>query len=124
MKKQYVALFCSESLLSESLEHLLGKQSDVEILGPWVIDESAVERLNAQIPDIVVIVGESMGDKDSIAQRVALLTVQILENFVGLPVIQVSLEQDQVHIYNSQTVPARSADFIKAIRKTWTEDNC
>jgi hypothetical protein len=123
MRKQHVALFCPESLLGESLEHLLGKLADVEILGPWVIDESSVGHLDLELPDIVVITGEKIGDNVSTDQSAALLTVQILEKFDGLPVVQVLLEQNQVRIYNSHSIPASSSHLIEAIRGLRNKDN-
>ena len=88
----------------------------MNILGPWMIDELALQHLNAQLPDIVVIADESIGENDPQSHGAARLTAQILENYVGLPVVQVLLELNQVRIYNSQTIPARGADLIDAIR--------
>lgn len=122
MKKQYVALFYAEDLLGEGLEHLLGKLADVEILGPWSMDDNAVFHLEDQRPDIVVIAGNDTGTDEHSGQRAGLLTAQILEKHIGLPVVQVMLEQNQVRIYNSHAVPARSADLIEAIRHPRTED--
>jgi len=121
MKKQQVALFCSEDLLGEGVEHLLSKLADVEILGPWIMDETAVVHLAAKHPDIVIIAGDSSGDELVNAQPVALLTAQILEHYVGLPVVQILLDQNQVRVYNSHTIPARSTDLIEAIRRPWSE---
>ncbi len=116
MKKHHVALFYSQSLLGEGLQHLLSKLLDMNILGPWLIDESALQHLNTQLPDIVVIAVESIGEYDPHSHGAALLTAKILEKHVGLPVVQVLLEHDQVRIYNSHTIPARGADLIEAIR--------
>ncbi|MEW5870639.1 MAG: hypothetical protein AB1894_15305 [Chloroflexota bacterium] len=116
MKKHHVALFYSQSLLGEGLQHLLSKLLDMNILGPWLIDESALQHINTQLPDIILIAVESIGEHDSHLYGAALLTAQILEKHVGLPVVQVLLEQNQVRIYNSQTIPARGADLIEAIR--------
>jgi len=116
MRKHHVALFYSQSLLGESLQNLLSKLLDVNILGPWIIDELALQQLSTQLPDIVVIADESIGENDPQSHGAARLTAQILENYVGLPVVQVLLELNQVRIYNSQTIPARGADLIEAIR--------
>ncbi len=116
MRKQRIALFCAEDLLGEGLEHLLGKLVDVEILGPWSMDETAIYHLDPQLPDLVVIAGNRPGDYSAGAQQAALLTARILEIHVGLPVVQVMLDDNQVRIYNSHTIPARSADLIEIIR--------
>lgn len=117
MKKQRIGLFCSEDLLGEGLEHLLSKLVDVEILGPWSMDEAAIDHLQTHLPDVVVIAGDRPGDDPAGSQRAALLTAQILEVHVGLPVVQVMLEENQVRVYNSHIVPARSADLIDIIRR-------
>jgi hypothetical protein len=123
MKKHHVALFYAQSLLGEGLQHLLGKLLDVNILGPWVIDEKAMHHLNIQLPDIVVIADDSIGDEDPCLYSAALLIAQILEKYVGLPVVQVLLANNQVRIYNSHTIPARGADLIEAIRNLGIQAN-
>lgn len=121
MKKQQVALFCLEDLLGEGLENLLGRLADVEILGPWLVDDNALGRLQLRHPDIVIIAGNSQEDEPGCVRPVALLTAQILESYVGLPVVQVLLEKNYVCVYNSHTIPARSTDLIDAIRRSWPE---
>lgn len=123
MRKQQVALFCPKTLLGESLEHLLSKLTDVEVLGPWVIDESSVGHLDLEVPDIVVITGERISDDISADQSAALLTGKILEKFDGLPVVQVLLEYNQVRIYNSQAIPASGSHLIEAIRGLRNKDD-
>lgn len=117
MRKQRIALFCAEDLLGEGLEHLLSRLVDVEILGPWSMDETAIQHLESQSPDLVVIAGERPGDYSAGAQQAALLTARILEFHIGLPVVQVMLDDNQVRVYNSHTVPASSADLIEIIRR-------
>ena len=122
MKKHHVALFCSERLLGESLERLLSSLAEVDILGPWVIDESAIHHLEASLPQVVVIADENIGAQNLYSHQVSLLTTQILEKYAGLPVLQVFLEHNQVRIFNSHTVPARSEDLIKAIRNLYARN--
>ncbi len=117
MRKQRIALFCAEDLLGEGLEHLLSRLVDVEILGPWSMDETAIQHLESQSPDLVVIAGNRPGDDSASSQQAALLTGRILEIHIGLPVVQVMLDDNQVRVYNSHTVPARSADLIEIIRR-------
>lgn len=117
MKKQLIALFCSEDLLGEGVEHLLNQLVDVQILGPWSLDKTAITHLQAEHPDIVVIAGGNPANNPSATQSVAMLTAQILEIYTGIPVVQVMLEENQVRVYNSHKIPARSADLIEIIRR-------
>lgn len=117
MKRQRIALFCSEDLLGEGLEHLLSQLVDVEILGPWSLDKAAITHLQVEHPDLVVIAGGGLGDDPTSSQSAAMLTAQILETYTGMPVVQVMLEDNQVRVYNSHTIPARSADLIEIIRR-------
>lgn len=123
MKKQLIALFCSEDLLGEGLEHLLSQLVDVEILGPWSLDKGAITHLQAEHPDMVVIAGDSPGDDPTSSPSAAMLTAQLLEIYTGMPVVQVMLEENQVRVYNSQTIPARSADLIDIIRRPQGKDD-
>ncbi len=117
MKKRRVALFYSQSLLGEGLEGLLRRLADVDILGPWLLQDNALDHLDDPLPDVVVIADEGISSHDPRTQSVARLTSHILEKYIGLPVVQVILDQDQVRIYNSHAVPASSADLIEAIRR-------
>lgn len=123
MKKQRIGLFCSEDLLGEGVEHLLSQLVDVEILGPWMMDNAAIDHLQNQLPDIVVIAGDHPGDDPAGSQRAAMLMARILEIHVGLPVIQVMLDENQVRVYNSHIIPARSADLIEIIRHPRSDEN-
>jgi len=112
MDVRYVALFCSEQLLGESLAHLLNSIAEIVLYGPWLIDEEAMNNLKKQIPDIVLI-----ADSESQSEQAAVLATQILDAFSDLSVIRVTLSQTVAHIYSSRAMPARSADLVEAIRK-------
>jgi hypothetical protein len=112
MDIRYVALFCSEHLLGESLAHLLSNMAEIALFGPWLIDEHALGNLKDHLPDIVLI-----ADSETHSEQAAVLATQILDAFSDLSVIRVTLSQTVAHIYSSQALPARSADLVEAIRK-------
>jgi hypothetical protein len=112
MDVRYVALFCSEHLLGESLAHLFSNMAEIVLFGPWLIDEHALANLTNRLPDIVLI-----ADSESHSEQSAVLATQILDAFSELSVIRVTLSQTMAHIYSSQALPARSADLVEAIRK-------
>jgi len=118
MDVRQVALFCSEELLGESLAHLLGHMDDINLIGPWLIDEHALENLTRQLPDIVLI-----ADSEPPIERAAVLATQILDAYADLSVIRVTLAQNVAHIYSSRALPARSADLVAAIRRLPVQDS-
>lgn len=111
MEKRRVLLLCVQSLLSESLENVLEQVEDVELIGPWVLDQNALARLSEGTPDIVLI-----AEEDGEGESVASLTAQILEQHPELPVVRVGLAQNVIRLYTSRTLPAHSADLIETIR--------
>src|SRR3990170_9072897 len=111
MKKRRVVLLSEQDLLGESLEHVLGKAKDVDLLGSWTLDDRVLARLSQDTPDILMI-----AEEDPPGENVARLTAQILEAYPDLPIIRVTLARNELRIYTSQTTPARSADLIDLIR--------
>lgn len=112
MDKRRVLLLCSQSLLGEGLERILGGLEDVELIGPWVLESQVLSRLFEAVPDIVVVAEGEREDAGSVTS----LTAQILESYPDLPVVRIGLEQNAVRVYTSRTLPARSVDLIAAIR--------
>ncbi len=112
MDKRRVLLLCSQSLLGEGLERILGGLEDVELIGPWVLESQVLSRLFEAVPDIVVVAEGEREDAGSVTS----LTAQILESYPDLPVVRIGLEQNAVRVYTSRTLPARSVDLIEAIR--------
>jgi DNA-binding NarL/FixJ family response regulator len=110
MERRRVALLCAQQLLGESLEHTLRKAGDVELLGPWALDEQALSHFSSGSADMVVIV-----EAEDMPQEAAQITAQILERFPSLPIIRVTLEQNVVRFYSTQVLPARSSDLIDLI---------
>lgn len=111
MDKRRILLLCTQPLLGEGLASILKEVDDVELVGPYAINTKTLSHLSSnKMPDIVLIAKQESEYKDE-----ATLTVQILEQYPGLPVIHVGLSQNVIHVYTSYTLPAHSADLIKTI---------
>lgn len=112
MLKRRVALLCGQDLLGESLEHTLRHFEDVEIVGAWALDDQIWSLLAAQTPDLLLI-----AEQEPPCEKSMHMTGQILDAYPNLPVIRVTLDQNVIHIYTTQTLPARSAELIDLIRQ-------
>ena len=111
-RKRRVLLLCAQPLLGESVEIILAKLKDVELIGPIEVNAQVAERLAEDEPDVVVIADETMEVHDSTP-----VMALILDRFPDVPVIRVELEKNAVRLYTTRTLPARSADLIRAIRR-------
>lgn len=111
MIKRRVALLSSQHLLGESLEHTLRHFEDVEMIGAWELDDQVLSLLSAQTPELLLI-----AEQEPPCEEITFLTGQILETYPNLPVIRVTLDQNVLRIYTSQTLPARTAELIDVIR--------
>jgi DNA-binding NarL/FixJ family response regulator len=112
MRKRRVLLLCAQQLLGESLEHTLRQVEDLEVAGPWTIEEGVLNCLSGEQPDLVIIT-----DEDIAPEKLSRLTAQILEQYPDLPVFRVTLERNLMQVYSSHTMPARSADLIDLIHR-------
>lgn len=110
MESRRVALLCAQQLLGESLEYTLREAGDITLLGPWSLDESALSYLSGGAADMVLIVEAGDMPNDAL-----MITAKILERFPALPVIRVTLKQNEVRCYSTQILPARSTDLIDLI---------
>lgn len=111
MNKRRIVLLSEQDLLGESLEHTLNTAQDVDLIGSWTLDNRVLTRLSKDTPDILMI-----AEEEPPSEKVVRLTAQILEAFPNLPIIQVTLARNELRIYTSQTLPARSVDLIDLIR--------
>jgi len=115
MQKRRVVLLCSQHLWGESLEHILGNTSDVELLGRWEFEDPLLPRLTTlyqeQAPDLLVIAEENLTH-----DRISCLTAEIMEAIPDLTIIYVTPDQNVFRVYTSQSLPARRAELIEAIR--------
>ncbi len=112
IEKRRILLLCAQPLLGDGLQAILGGLKDVELIGPLVLDVQALERVTDNKPDVMLIADDGAEPLSATS-----LTARILERYPDIPVIRVGLEQDTIRLYTSQTLPARSADLIEAIRR-------
>jgi DNA-binding NarL/FixJ family response regulator len=103
-------LFSAQSLFGESVEQTLSQVEDVEIAGHWPIDDEALNRVEIAHPDFVVFIQEC-----ATPAAFSHLTALILDRYPELPVFRVTLERNQMQVFSSHLVPARSADLIDLI---------
>lgn len=106
-----VLLFSTQRLFGESVEQTLSQVEGLEICGHWPLDDLVMERLTAGLPDCVIFIDDS-----SVEDLLFNLTAQILDHYPDLPVFRVTLERSHMQIFNSQLVPARSAELIDLIQ--------
>lgn len=110
-EKRRVLLICSQRLFGESLETILRRDDQMELLGPI---EASEENINARLlelrPDAVIVV-----DEGETQMNVSYLTAAILQEFPSLPVIRAGLEQNVFRVFSAHTLPARSSDLVEAI---------
>ena len=110
-----MVLLCSQHLWGESLEHILGNASDVELLGRWEFEDPLLPRLamlfKEQSPDLLVIAEENLTH-----DRITGLTAEIMEAIPNLTIIYVTPDQNIFRVYTSQSLPARRSELIEVIR--------
>lgn len=110
-EKRRVLLICSQRLFGESLETILRRDDNLEMIGPI---EASEENINSRLlelrPDAVIIV-----DEGETKMSLSYLTAAILQEFPSLPVIRAGLEQNIFRVFSAHTLPARSSDLVDAI---------
>ncbi len=112
MRKQRVLLICSQHLFGESVETILRAANDVELIGPWEINQDISERLLTEYPDVVVIADEGHHN-----DAISILIATIIEHYPGLSVIRTDLNENNIHVFSIHTLPARGKDLLASIRK-------
>lgn len=110
-EKRRVLLICSQRLFGESLETILRRDDNLELIGPI---EASEENINSRLlelrPDAVIVV-----DEGETKMSASYLTASILQQFPSLPVIRAGLEQNVFRIFSAHTLPARSSDLVEAL---------
>lgn len=110
-EKRRVLLICSQRLFGESLETILRREENLELIGPI---EASEENINSRLlelrPDAVIVV-----DEGETKMSASYLTATILQQFPNLPVIRAGLEQNIFRVFSAHTLPARSSDLLEAI---------
>jgi hypothetical protein len=94
------------------MEMILRAEQDMELIGPWNLDEPEIcLRLQDVQPSVVVIADQNLN-----SEAAAELTKIIIEQFPELSVIRTGLSENVFRIFSTHTVPARGADLLETIR--------
>lgn len=112
MDKKRVALICSPYLLGEVLIKLLGNLEEVVLIGPLPVEEASLLNLKAQHPDLVLYATEN----DSPHREEQHFVSSILDTCPDLPLVRATLAENNLRVYTTHTLPARSSDLIDLIR--------
>ncbi|MCC6298731.1 MAG: hypothetical protein IT314_05505 [Anaerolineales bacterium] len=111
MPSRRVMLISSPHLFGESMEEVLRAADDVELLGPWDMNEDICARIEEVQPNAVVV-----ADEDIRSEEAAHLTAIIMAQFPELPIIRANLSESVVRVFSTHLLPARSADLLETIR--------
>lgn len=111
MIKRRIVLLGAQHLLCESLQNILAKVDDLEVIGPLAVDEKNLDLLPLQSPDPVLIIEENAAP-----ESVARIIARLLEKYPDLPIFTVTLKRNTIRFYHSHKLPARGSDLIDVIR--------
>lgn len=111
MEKRRVLLVCSQHLLGESLENVLRGAEDVELLGPWNMEESICTRIAETHPHVVIV-----ADEDLQSDAVTHLATMIIEQYPDLSVIRAGLTENVFRVSSTHLLPARGVELLETIR--------
>ena len=112
MSKPRILLISSQHLFGESMEMILRAAKDMELIGPWDLnDRDICRRLPEVRPSMVVIADESLQGK--VATE---LTQSIIEQYPEVSVIRAGLSENVFRIFSTHTLPAQGAKLIETIR--------
>jgi hypothetical protein len=118
MERKRGILFSAQRLLGEGIEKILVSAEGLEICGHWPIDQHVTERCSGASPDFVIFAGQGEAQPD-LSHRMA----EILDQYPDLPVFLVTLDRNQIQVFSSHILPARSADLIDLIQKCKVREN-
>jgi DNA-binding NarL/FixJ family response regulator len=111
MPNRNVLLVCSQHLFGESLESLLLKAGDLDLIGPWNLNEDICDRMTDLNLNVVVI-----ADEDPNSEEVVKITNTLMQRFPDLPVIRTGLTHNMFYVVETHALPARGSDLIETIR--------
>jgi DNA-binding NarL/FixJ family response regulator len=106
MNQQRVLILYTQSLFGEGIQHILGEEPTVEVIGVEPLAPESLAIVASLRPDVLIV---AEGDHSP-------LIGQILQTYADLPLICVSLEKNTVQIYYTHQVPARSVDLKETLR--------
>jgi hypothetical protein len=112
MQKRRVALLSDQNLLGEILEDILVNSDEVEFIGSWGLDDLNMASFAKLSPGLLVI-----ADEVPPSSRVSDHLAEIQTVYPDIPIIRVTLDQNDLRIYTSQSKPARRAELIDLIRQ-------
>lgn len=113
MAKSRVLLISSRHLFGEGMEALLRAEEDVELIGPWNLnDQDIYRRLTETRPSVVVI-----ADDDLQSRAAAELTRFLIEQCPELSVIRTGLSENTFRVVSTQTRSARGDNLLEVIRE-------
>ena len=118
MQKRRVLLICSKHLFGESIERVLCGAQDLELVGPWDLDQDICSRIAEARPNVVIV-----ADEDPQNDAVTYLTTRIIEQYPNLSVIRAGLTENVVRVFCTHLFPARGIDLLEMIRSmpAWDE---
>lgn len=111
MSKRRVLLVCSQHLFGESLESLLLKAGDLDLIGPWNLNEDICDHMTDLKVNVVIV-----ADEDPNSEEIVKLTNTVMQQFPDLPVIRTGLTHNMFYVVETHALPARGSDLIKTIR--------
>ncbi len=112
MSKPRVLLLSSQHLFGESMEMILRAEQDMELVGPWNLDEPGIYRRLLDVePSVVVIADENLH-----SEMAAELTKTIMEEYPELSVIRTGLSENVFRLFSTHTLPARGIQLLETIR--------
>lgn len=110
MQKPRVLLICSQDLFGESVESVLRCATELELVGPWSLEEGISSRIPEASPEVVVI-----ADQDPTNEKALHLATTLMEQYPDMPVICTGLSQNMFRVFSTRTLPARSTDLLDSI---------
>jgi DNA-binding NarL/FixJ family response regulator len=110
MPKPRVLLICSQDLFGESVESVLRCATELELVGPWSLEEGILSRIPEASPEVVVI-----ADQDPTNEKAVHLATALMEQYPDLPVICTRLAQNMFRVFSTHTLPASSTDLLDSI---------
>lgn len=115
MEKRQVLLICLQPLFSEGLQRIFQSLEDVDLVQLPCADLHALEGLlqNGE-PDIIVVAGDL--EDEQVHHLISILLNRCKE----VPVIWTGLEDSDLHIFSSHTLPANRAGLTDVIRHLTT----
>lgn len=111
MTKSRILLISFQHLFGESMETILRAEKDVEVIGPWKLDDPDIyKRLDEVQPAVVVVADENLQNETA-----AELTKSIIEKHPEISVIRTALNENVFRIVSTHILPARGADLLETI---------